>query len=132
MNIERIRAMRDRYRDQRDAAQHAGRDEEASNADALAAFASWHLRRAAKALWPVLAAKTMRSNVIAFDPRRTLRGVQSPIAAWEAREEAPFPLVKVRRLPRPTPVPRAVRVSPANDGGSLFVRALTWTLKHRS
>lgn len=69
----------------------------------------------------------------------TIPGMPSPALALAQREEEPFPLCKVRRLPgvprTPTPAngtPRPVpRPSPQHDPDSLFTRALAWTLKSR-
>ncbi len=72
------------------------------------------------------------------DWRRTIPGMPCPRANVQTDEE-PFPLVKVKHLPPPPSTPRPIAfdperpedLPPAHDPGSLFTRALTWTLKSR-
>ena len=60
----------------------------------------------------------------------TIPGMPSPAAAFALREEEPFPLVQVRRLPG---VPRPVRPQrdPRVDPHSMFNRMLEFVLKSR-
>lgn len=146
MTAEALKEFRDGFRFA--ARSHVGVDAEI--ASARAELADWHLRRALDRIWPVRPAPVPAVKLGRFNPAATIPGMPSPALALAQRErsakaqedfetrEAPFPLCKVKRLPgvprTPTPAsgtPRPGPTAPQHDPGSLFTRALAWTLKSR-
>lgn len=150
MNAEVLKEFRDGYLHAAGRFTDLGRTEDAEIAEALAELADWHLCRVLARLRalrrpglvggrgpreckPVpMPPPAQRLNV-------TIPGMPSPAIALAQREEEPFPLCRVARLPgvprTPTPANGTLRpgphTAPQDDPDSLFTRALAWTLKSR-
>jgi hypothetical protein len=137
MNPAYLKAASDALRAESGSHFEEGRTDLGLIAGARALLADAYLRRElCRSLQaPARQRPTATLSGLAPDPVRVVRrtppalgqttpGMPSPAAALEAAGEAPFPLVQVRRLPGAPRTP-----PPAHAAGSLFTRALTWTLK---